>query len=445
MGQVAAKQDAEFKLRRCVMACLLWEDIAYASGNQVAKDIAELIPQVDPQTVANMAIECRFEQKLRHVPLYIVREMCRHDSHRHLVADTLAKVVHRADELSEFLSIYWKDGRQPVAASAKRGLARAFTKFDEYQLAKWDRAHTVRLRDVLFLTHPKAKDQEQQEMWNRLVEDKLKTPDTWEVGLSASKDEKDKKQVWLDLIEKGKLGAFALLKNLRNMQSVGVPRDKIAQAIETARPSMLLPLDFLKAAKHAPDFQNSLEKLMFSCAAQFPKLPGWTVFVVDVSGSMGSKVSAKSDFARYDVGAAMAMLAVEMCENAIVYATAGCDSTCRHSTKRIGAGRGFALSRDILQSPREIGGGGIFTRQCLEYIRSQEKEDPDRIIIFSDSQDCDRTNRALPKPFGRHNYIIDVSSHQHGVNYDGVWTAEIQGWSEHFLKYIAALEAPTQN
>ena len=47
--------------------------------------------------------------KLRHAPLWVVREMARHDGHKALVADTLAKVIQRADELAEFLALYWKD------------------------------------------------------------------------------------------------------------------------------------------------------------------------------------------------------------------------------------------------------------------------------------------------------------------------------------------------
>lgn len=46
----------------------------------------------------------------------------------------------------------------------------------------------------------------------------------------------------------------------------------------------------------------------------------------------------------------------------------------------------------------------------------------------------------LPEPFGTYNYICDVSANTRGVNYRGRWTAEISGWSEHFLTYIAALE-----
>ena len=64
------------------------------------------------------------------------------------------------------------------------------------------------------------------------------------------------------------------------------------------------------------------------------------------------------------------------------------------------------------------------------------------LFIFSDSQDIDShyNKSILPEPFGQYNYICDVSANIRGVNYRGRWTAEISGWSEHFLTYIAALE-----
>jgi len=78
--------------------------------------------------------------KLRHAPLLIVREMARHATHRRLVAETLERVIQRADELAEFVAIYWKDGRVPLPAQVKKGLAAAFPKFDEYpacQVRPW--------------------------------------------------------------------------------------------------------------------------------------------------------------------------------------------------------------------------------------------------------------------------------------------------------------------
>lgn len=440
-GMKAARQNADALLRRATLACLLWEDLAYEDGVSVAENIANLVPQVDANTVAELAVECRVDQKLRHVPLYLVKEMCKHDSHRALVAETLAKVIRRPDELCEFLALYWEKGKTPLASQVKKGLAAAFTKFDEYQLAKWNKdSKAIKLRDVMRLVHPKPKNQEQAALWGRLLKDELATPDTWEVGLSKSKNDADKRSVWERLIEENKLPAFALLKNLRNMQSVDVKPSLIRSALANAKMDMILPMNYFSAVKYAPMYVREIESMMLRSCAQFPKLKGHTIIVVDVSGSMAAHLSGKSEFTRMDAGMSMAVLAAEMAESISVYATAGSDFTRTHKTAIIKPARGFALVEQIQNKSKDIGGGGIFTRQSLEYIEKQEIERPDRIIVFSDSQDCDNINKT-PKPFGKKNYIVDISSHSRGINYSGVWTAEISGWSENFLRYIAAYEA----
>jgi hypothetical protein len=100
---------------------------------------------------------------------------------------------------------------------------------------------------------------------------------------------------------------------------------------------------------------------------------------------------------------------------------------------------GLDLIDSLEEKESSLGGGGIFTRQCLEWSRKNIPGEFNRIIVFSDSQDCDSGNR-IPNPYGKYNYICDVSSDIKGINYKGVWTAEISGWSEHFLTYIAAYE-----
>src|ERR1700761_5357193 len=182
-GAPAVSISAEAQLRRSVLACMLWEDEFYEDGATIAERIAALVPQVDSGKVAAMAVEAREAMKLRHVPLLLVREMARYATHRVLVAETLARVIQRADELAEFVAIYWAEGRAPLSGQVKKGLAAAFPKFDEYALAKYDRDGAVRLRDVLFLCHAKPKDADQAGVWRRLVEGTLTVPDTWEVAL----------------------------------------------------------------------------------------------------------------------------------------------------------------------------------------------------------------------------------------------------------------------
>lgn len=259
-GPRAAKQDAEAQLRRLTLACLLWEDIAYASGETVADQIAKLIPNVPPDVCRQIAIECRFDQKLRHVPLLIAREMCRYPFHKKYVAETLEKICKRPDETAEFLSIYWKtnDGKKSIPNQAKHGLARAFNNYDAYQLAKWRRQDAdVKLRDTMFLSHPTPNSPEQARLFKQLADNSLPTPDTWEVGLSKCKTDGEKRETWQRLIADGMLGANALLKNLRNMESVQVPASVISSALRECRTDFLLPLDFLKARTHAKNFTRT--------------------------------------------------------------------------------------------------------------------------------------------------------------------------------------------
>ncbi|HLV89231.1 MAG TPA: hypothetical protein VKV39_19765 [Candidatus Sulfotelmatobacter sp.] len=186
-GASARSISAELQLRRSVLSCLLWESQFYEDGVEITGRIAELVPKVAAEKVAELAVEARGKMRLRHAPLLLVREMARHATHRRLVAKTLAMVIQRADELAEFVAIYWKDGRVPLSAQVKKGLPAAFPKFNAYALAKYDRGGRIKLRDVLFLAHAKPRDEAQAGVWKRLVAGELAAPDTWEVALSSGR------------------------------------------------------------------------------------------------------------------------------------------------------------------------------------------------------------------------------------------------------------------
>lgn len=107
-----------------------------------------MCPAID---VYNIALEARLMQKLRHTPLFIAVEMCKYPEHKLFVADLLPKIITRADMLTDFLALYWKDGKKPICNQAKKGLSAAFHNFNEYKLAKYDRDAAIKLRDVMFL------------------------------------------------------------------------------------------------------------------------------------------------------------------------------------------------------------------------------------------------------------------------------------------------------
>ncbi|HSM87553.1 MAG TPA: TROVE domain-containing protein, partial [Candidatus Limnocylindrales bacterium] len=308
-GAPARQVSPELQLRRSVLACMLWEDQFYEDGVAIAGRIRELVARVPAEKVAALAVEAHMQMKLRHAPLLLVREMARLATHRHLVAETLTRVIQRADELSEFVALYWSEGKQPLSAQVKKGLAAAFTRFDEYALAKYNRATPVKLRDVLFLSHAKPLDQAQADLWKRLVDGELATPDTWEVALSAGGD---KRHAWERLLSENRLGALALLRNLRNMAEAKVSEQAVRDGLERMKTERVLPFRFIAAARYAPQWEAELEHAMFRALEGQPRLSGKTVLLVDVSGSMDAPLSRRSEMRRNDAGYGLAVLLREI-------------------------------------------------------------------------------------------------------------------------------------
>ena len=442
-GATAKQINVEQQLRRSVLACLLWEDQFYESGVEVASRIAELVPKVPPMKVVLLAEEARDKMKLRHVPLLLAREMARHDTHKGFVSSLLEHIIQRPDELSEFVALYWKAGKCPLSGQVKKGLAKAFVKFDAYQLAKYNRDRDVKLRDVLFLCHAKPNSIEQQTTWKALIDGTLAPPDTWEVGLSSGRD---KRVVWEELLTKRKLGAMALLRNLRNMSEVGVTERLVQRGLEHLSTQRILPFRFISAAYAVPQWEHWIEPVMLRCMENHEKLSGHTVLLLDVSGSMNDSITYKSDITRLDVACGLAMLAREICEKVDVF-------TFSMEFVRIPARRGFAL-RDVIVNSQIHSGTPLGLAVKTIYADSKFSQDtvdlgfygvrsvkgyrgqnlsPDRLIVFTDEQSHD----SVPDPRGK-GYMINVARCKNGVGYYK-WN-HIDGWSESIIDYIQEAE-----
>lgn len=435
-GAPAPVLKPEHELQRAVCACMLWEDTFYESGADIAQRIHALIAQCKPEFVAGLAVTARTDMKLRHAPLLLVREMARLPGHKGLVAQTLEAVIQRPDELTEFLAIYWKDGKQPLSAQVKKGLARAFRKFNEYSLAKYDRDGAVKLRDALFLSHSKPKDATikytraqrkdgseyelapHEQLYKKITDRGLAVPDTWEVELSAGGD---KLASWTRLLAEKKLGALALLRNLRNMMEAGVDDAAIRAALTALDPERVLPYRFIAAARHAPRFEPELEAAMLRALESQEKMKGHTVLLVDVSGSMNDRLSAKSDLNRLDAACGLAMLCREVCESVGVY-------TFSEAVVECPPRRGFALRDAIVKSQPH---SGTYLGKAVAALNQNRQYD--RLIVLTDEQSAD----AVPGPKGK-GYVVNVAAYKNGVGY-GPWV-HIDGWSEAIIDYIRAYE-----
>jgi hypothetical protein len=414
-------------------------------------------------------------------------EMTKLAQHKRLVADTLEAIVDRPDEMAEFLSLYWGgfdrkkakagEGRY-LAAQVKKGLRRAFVKFDAYQLAKWaQKDKAIKLRDVLRLVRPKPKNRGQSSDFRRLKEHSLPTPDTWETRRSKGQSAK---QTFEELILAGKLPAMALLKNLRQMIEGGTDHRIIRKGLQEMKTNKVLPFRFLTAAVYAPEFEAEIEEAMLRSVAGFPKFNGKTIIAVDVSGSMygtpladrnvrelpclssflgrhdrerieGAPLPSAAFFERRQgkgtsvmdrahVAISLAILLRELCEYPVIYATAGHDHLRQHRSRKLPSRHGFSLADAIYGQCHPLGGGGIFLNQLMSFL-VREEGSADRVVVITDEQDCsiagDEPDKAWPLG-GVANYIVNVAPYQNGIAYSR-WT-HIDGWSEQILRFMTELE-----
>ena len=325
------------------------QDQYYEKSTEKLERLRTLIAKNDPGFVARLAVYTREKMYLRSVPVVLAVELAKVHKGDDLVGKLTGRVIQRADEISELLAYYAVANERKetkklnhLSKQLQKGLAVAFNKFDEYQFAKYNRKTAITLKDALFIVHPKAKDDTQQALFDKIVEDSLDTPYTWETALSAAGQAKydseyAKKEafrwVWTELIESGKLGYMAALRNLRNMLDYNVDTKylmKIFDMLADKKAVMnakQLPFRYLSAYREIKDIQHgsiielkrALEKALQTSVEHLKGFDENTKVVIacDVSGSMQKPISAKSKVLLYDIGLLLAMLLQHKCKNVI--------------------------------------------------------------------------------------------------------------------------------
>lgn len=321
----------------------------YEGANTRLVRIRELMDRNDPEFIARLAVYTRNDMYLRSIPLVLAVEMAKKSSGNGLVGTTVKNVVQRADEITELLAYYQaanpREGVKKLGKLSKqvqKGLGEAFNRFDEYQFAKYNREAAVTLRDALFLVHPKAKDENQQAIFDKIAAKTLAVPYTWETELSALGqvkyvDDKARKAAftakWEELIDSGKLGYMALLRNLRNIIEAEVSDTHMRKVCNRLRDprevskSKQLPFRFLAAYRevmllksyYVTMVMNALEDAV---SASVVNMVGFdeearVLIACDVSGSMQKPVSPKSKVLLYDIGLMLGMLLQSKCNKVI--------------------------------------------------------------------------------------------------------------------------------
>jgi len=344
----AYKMTPEIELYTAVVTTGL-NDTFYETGNHRLLRIKQLMAKCDPEFVAKLAIYARTQMNLRSVPLVLSVELAKKASGTNTVAKTVSNVIQRADEITELLAYYqMTNGRtgtkklNRLSKQVQKGLVASFNKFDEYQFAKYNRNCDVKLRDALFLVHPKAKDECQQLLFNKIASNTLATPYTWETELSELGQQRfatagEKKEAvtakWEELIQSKKIGYMALMRNLRNILEANVSGAHIGMVCDylssekAVAGSKQLPFRFLSAYREVKNVSSGYTTVVLSAledavmhSAKNIRGFGYNTSVVvacDVSGSMQKTVSAKSSVQLYDIGLMLGMLLQSQCKNVV--------------------------------------------------------------------------------------------------------------------------------
>ena len=345
---VAYKMTPEYELYSAVVPSGLQASFYENEDDRLAR-IQALIQKCHPEFVAKLAIYTRKQMYMRSIPLVLSVELAKSINGNNTVSKMIDQVVQRADEITELLAYYQLANRRTetkklnkLSKQVQKGLAKSFNRFDEYQFAKYNAQAAVKLKDALFLVHPKPKDEAQQLIFNKIATDTLSTPYTWETELSALgtqrfANEKAKKaafaQKWEELIDSGKLGFMALLRNLRNIIEAGVSAEHIQMVCDklSDRKAVMnakqLPFRFLSAyrelkglsSSYTSAILNALEDAVQVSASNIRGFDMGTsvLLACDVSGSMQQSVSPKSKVMFYDIGLILAMLLQSQCKNVI--------------------------------------------------------------------------------------------------------------------------------
>ena len=471
----AYRLSPEWELYTLVVTSSL-SDKFYEAASDRLRRMRDLISKNDPQFVARLAIYAREKMNLRSVPLVLAVELAKVHSGDALVSQMTERIIQRADEITELLAYYQMANERAETKKLNRlskqlqaGLQNAFNKFDEYQFAKYNRQTEIKLRDALFLVHPKAKDSEQQLIFNKIVEDTLQTPYTWETELSAlgqnkfeTEDAKKEafKHKWEALIDSGKVGYMALLRNLRNiLQSEVLPNHinnvcATISAKEKVLQSKQLPFRFLAAYRelsginsgYASQVMNALEDAVKAAAENIAGFNETTKVLVacDVSGSMQQPISPKSSVQNYDIGLMLGMLLKSRCKNVV-------SGIFGDTWKIVNLPDSGVLSNvdAFYKREGEVGystNGYLVIKDLIEQNKVMDK-----IMIFTDCQlwDSSGKNTQLKDVWKKYKaiapeaklYLFDLAGYGHSpldIASDDVHL--IAGWSDKIFDILQAID-----
>lgn len=448
-GHMAYSMDDKSKLVTQVLTSFFNESKFYGDNSaDMQKTIVNVIKK-DAEFVSKLAVFARRVFNMRSVSHVLTAYLAHENEGKPFVRDTVKGVALRGDDLTEIMAFYLATFGKPVPNSLKKGINDVIINFDEYTLAKYKgEGKAVKMRDLLCLCRPTPKNDEQAAMFKRCLENTLATPLTWETELSANGNNA---KTWEKLIDSGKVGYMALLRNLANIIKANPDNiDKVyakLQDAESVKRSKQLPFRYLSAYKTIQPIASkkafdALENAVDAAVNNLPYLSGKTIIAVDTSGSMGNTISAKSDMRCCEIAMMLGIIANRICEDSEFY-------TFDYTIKKYPVSTRSGIIETTLNNSG-CGGGTNMSLIFNEMINKHIKAD--RVIILSDNM-CNmgvtywnrNTVQSLADEYRRQSnndlwvHAIDLQGYGTQQFY-GAKTNIIAGWSEKVFDFILLAE-----
>lgn len=389
-GGEAFSQSAKLELVSILLTSF-GGDQYYRTEDETNQKLATLIDKCDPMFASKAIVYARTKFGMRTITHVAASMLAYKLTGTPGASAFFDRVIHRPDDMMEILSYHKLAGRK-VTCAMKRGLAKAFDRFNAYHLGKYrGEGKAFKLVDVVNIVHP-IPVENNKEALKALVDGTLRSEDTWEVELSKAgqmgKDDKEKavlkEQAWGRLISERKLGYFALLRNLRNLITQAPAHMGAALSMLTdeklIKSSLVLPFRFDVAydeiekadtSKLGRATMGAISIALDISCSNVPKLEGDTLLVLDTSGSMTS-AQGKDKKIPAKIGAGFcAVLAKAMNADIMTF-----DSNARYIS--------YSPENSTISIARSIKFPGCATNFPAIFTTARQKYD--RIIILSDMQ-----------------------------------------------------------
>lgn len=145
-----------------------------------SKDIQEILKLgcvCSRYAVKELALQAKFKHDMKRIPLVLL--LCllpnrKNPKDKIGISNAIFEIINMPGELVQILGLYWQLRILPNSRAFLKGLAKSFERFTEEEFINYPDSGVVKLRDVMFLAHPKPRNEAQAVLFRKIANNQLK-------------------------------------------------------------------------------------------------------------------------------------------------------------------------------------------------------------------------------------------------------------------------------